>query len=244
YFQLFSRCYYYFPSTLNDSDWKILLKCRIRKQRLDYLKFRCKNECENLKEFAKDEQREESLRCLRSMIIDPYPTLAIDCRFLSFLSPRALSLTLLQIRYLIANNNSRQFPWPIYLCNVNFNDENLVEAFSKLINVEITFLNYTKIFSPSRIIYLSPHANEELKKISGNEVFILGGIVDRVQEHGIHPQASLVAAKEDNVVVQKLPLNKYIDLKAGLPYLTLTSVSSILYDAYSSRGDWHSSIQR
>lgn len=68
------------------------------------------------------------------MIIDPYPTLAIDCRFLSFLSPRALSLTLLQIRYLIANNNSRQFPWPIYLCNVNFNDENLVEALSKLIN--------------------------------------------------------------------------------------------------------------
>lgn len=42
-------------------------------------------------------------------------------------------------------------------------------------------------------------------------MFILGGIVDRVQEHGIHPQASLVAAKEDNVVVQKLPLNKYIE---------------------------------
>uniref|UniRef100_A0A914R5C5 SAM-dependent MTase TRM10-type domain-containing protein n=1 Tax=Parascaris equorum TaxID=6256 RepID=A0A914R5C5_PAREQ len=76
--------------------------------------------------------------------------------------------------------------------------------------------------------------------VEGNEIFILGGIVDRANEPRLPKCASLLAANNARVVARKLPLDKW---KSGSKYLTLTAVASILYDVYDSGGSWEFALK-
>lgn len=49
-------------------------------------------------------------------------------------------------------------------------------------------------------------------QVEGSKAYVLGGIVDRVVQHRLHPHATLLAAKEDGVKVRRLPIDKYIKL--------------------------------
>uniref|UniRef100_A0A183EUD5 SAM-dependent MTase TRM10-type domain-containing protein n=1 Tax=Gongylonema pulchrum TaxID=637853 RepID=A0A183EUD5_9BILA len=72
----------------------------------------------------------------------------------------------------------------------------------------------------------------------------LGGIVDRVAQHRLHPHATLLAAQEDQVEARRLPIDKYIKWKSGSKSLTLLAVASILYSVYESGGDWERAFKK
>uniref|UniRef100_A0A0K0FNL8 RNA (guanine-9-)-methyltransferase domain-containing protein 1 n=1 Tax=Strongyloides venezuelensis TaxID=75913 RepID=A0A0K0FNL8_STRVS len=185
-----------------------------------------------------------------SLILNDTPKVVVDCRYIPHLSIRAQNLTMCQLRYIISDNRNRRVPWPI--CLANF-DESLYNKklmnHLELMNVknaleERTSKNYTQLYDPSKIIYLSPDGEEELERIEGDEIFVIGGIVDRVVEHNIPKKASLEAAMEDKVKCVKLPLDKYVKWKSGTKYLTLTAVVKILQDVYDSNNDWSYSLKK
>jgi Trm5-related predicted tRNA methylase len=77
-----------------------------------------------------------------------------------------------------------------------------------------TSKSYLNLYQHERLIYLSPHAEEKLTTedvMEESNVFVIGGIVDRVKEPNIHPQASLVCAQEEGIRCKKLPLDDYIE---------------------------------
>ncbi|MFH4973637.1 hypothetical protein AB6A40_000346 [Gnathostoma spinigerum] len=281
--EMLSRCYTYFPEHLIDEDWLKFLRCRTAIERLNQVKFRRKVEEKERKDLrkklekatlvkkcvptsneahliwlphaklARQETMFESWRYIRSLLVDPPPTLVIDCRYLPLLSPRGLSLTALQIQYLICENRARQHPWPLYLCNFDIKNPLVAKEKEKYLSLldsrlsvspESTEKNYTDLFSRERIVYLSPDADQELDQIDGSEVFVIGGIVDRAVEPQIPHQASLASAIADRVKACKLPIDRYVKWQSGTKYLTLTAVSSILHDVYCSQGDWERSLKK
>lgn len=79
---------------------------------------------------------------------------------------------------------------------------------------DVTSRSYMDLFERDRLIYLSPHTDEKLTTedvMDERNVFIIGGIVDRVVEPKIHPQASLICAQEDGIRCKKLPLDDYVE---------------------------------
>lgn len=48
--------------------------------------------------------------------------------------------------------------------------------------------------------------------MEGSKAYVLGGIVDRVKQHHLHPHASFLAAKQDGVEARRLPIDRYIQL--------------------------------
>lgn len=78
---------------------------------------------------------------------------------------------------------------------------------------EITNRSYTDLFDRDRLIYLSPHTDEVLTTedvMDERNVFIIGGIVDRIKEPDIHPQASMICAQVDGIRCRQLPLDDYM----------------------------------
>ncbi|VDN92837.1 unnamed protein product [Brugia pahangi] len=190
---------------------------------------------------------------LHNLQLDPKPALLIDCRFLNELSPQALSQTLIQLSYLASENRDRRRPWPLYFFNFDMKDENILEAQYRYlslansprnISLTVSSSSYLNHFSREEIIYLSPHAELDLEEVEGSKAYVLGGIVDRVAQHRLHPHATLLAAKQDGVKVCRLPIDRYIKWKSGSRSMTLLAVTSILYSVYESSGDWERAFRK
>ncbi|VDK68733.1 unnamed protein product [Litomosoides sigmodontis] len=190
---------------------------------------------------------------LHNVQLDPKPALLVDCRFLNELSPEALSQTFIQLSYLASENRDRRRPWPLYFFNFDVNDERISEGrdrYLSLVNsprnlsLTISSSSYLDYFSSEEIIYLSPHAESDLEEVEGSKVYILGGIVDRVKQHRLHPYATFLAAKQDGVEARRLPIDRYIQWKSGSKSMTLLAVTSILYSVYESCGDWEDAFRK
>ncbi|KAK6044556.1 tRNA (guanine-N(1)-)-methyltransferase [Cooperia oncophora] len=192
------------------------------------------------------------------------PCLVIDCRFLPFLSPRGAELTAVQLKYLISENRDSRTPWQLYFTNFDCSSERIRRMKDRHLSVIdspatcspiVSPQSFTDLFARERIVYLSPDAEEEMKAsheipmsnvpLCRFQVYILGGIVDRVPEKGIPRRASLETATAEQVRCKKLPLDKYVTWKCGFRrFLTLTAVSSILRDVYNSGGDWETALRK
>lgn len=112
------------------------------------------------------------------------------------------------------------------------------------ISLTVSSSSYLNHFSREEIIYLSPHAELDLEEVEGSKAYVLGGIVDRVAQHRLHPHATLLAAKQDGVKVCRLPIDRYIKWKSGSRSMTLLAVTSILYSVYESSGDWERAFRK
>ena len=66
--------------------------------------------------------KKESRNFLRSLELKETPNFVVDCRFIPLLSKRAQNLTSLQLAYLIAENQKRSIPWPLYFMNFHPED--------------------------------------------------------------------------------------------------------------------------
>ncbi|XGW25570.1 hypothetical protein V3C99_006738 [Haemonchus contortus] len=181
------------------------------------------------------------------------PSLVVDCRFLPLLSPRGAELTAIQLKYMISANRDDRAPWQLYFTSFDFSSERIRRLKDRHLSVIdspstcspiISPQSFTDLFERDRIVYLSPDADEEIEDVEQSDVYVLGGIVDRVPEKGIPRQASLETAVSEGVRCKKLPLDKYVKWKSGTKFLTLTAVSTILRDVYSSGGDWEFALRK
>ncbi|PIO60186.1 tRNA (guanine-N(1)-)-methyltransferase, partial [Teladorsagia circumcincta] len=121
--------------------------------------------------------------------------------------------------------------------------QNIVEEARAYLGQGPGIPSFTDLFPRERIVYLSPDAEEVIEDVQEHDVFVLGGIVDRVPEKGIPRKASLETAIAEEVRSMKLPLDKYVTWKSGTKFLTLTAVFSILRNTYNSGGDWETALR-
>ncbi|KHJ97442.1 hypothetical protein OESDEN_02580 [Oesophagostomum dentatum] len=143
----------HFPSKITDENWRVLLECQTRKQRLDHLKFLRSRELEKKKDLEKKRVKvSSSVKVNKEVTADSFPlyypatklakdqrrqlwqnvanayrcsapTLVIDCRFLPLLSPRGAELTAIQLSYLISENRDSRTPWQLFFSNLDLSKE-------------------------------------------------------------------------------------------------------------------------
>ncbi|GMT32282.1 hypothetical protein PFISCL1PPCAC_23579, partial [Pristionchus fissidentatus] len=202
---------------------------------------------------------ERVVRALRSErgLPEPVPRLVIDCRFLPLLSPRGANLTAKQIQFLAIENRERSVPWPLTLASFDENNETLKRLKERNLSVlsaspdakpDVSAKNLKDLFPPADCVYLSPDGEEEMEEVEDDKVYVIGGIVDRVAEHGISKKASKDAADGDGIKSVRLPIDRYVKWQSGARFLTLTAVMGILQEVHERGGKgekaWEEAMKR
>uniref|UniRef100_A0A914YYC1 RNA (guanine-9-)-methyltransferase domain-containing protein 1 n=1 Tax=Panagrolaimus superbus TaxID=310955 RepID=A0A914YYC1_9BILA len=199
------------------------------------------------------ENQKEDMRLFQSISLKETPHLVVDCRYIPYLSERAQNLTSIQLGYMISANRRLQTPWPLYFVNFDLKNNILKECKRKHLGVLdndrkicafTSEKNYTEIFDPKKLIYLSPDADEPLKNIELDKTYIIGGIVDRVVEKDIPRYASLEMSQVDGIQSYRLPINENIQWQSGTQFLTLVTVMKILQNTFENNGNWKETMQK
>lgn len=146
---------------------------------------------------------------------------------------------------LVANRESNH-PFPMQLCNVNFNGlvmKHLLKLIPSLYNpefpVSISPKSYLDLFPREKLVYLTPHCQNEMTHFDGDRVYIVGCLVDK----GESKPHSLAKAKRENIQMAKLPLDRYLSFAGGSgKSLTLNAMISILLEL-KEHGDWDRALQ-
>ncbi|CAD5234997.1 unnamed protein product [Bursaphelenchus xylophilus] len=197
----------------------------------------------------------ENSRLVRAYQLQDRPAVAVDCRFLQDHSQRGLALTFVQLNYLFGQNRQRKEPWRLDFVNYDDNVPILRECrkryllqfeSSKKVCGRLTNESYLDLYNKDDVIYLSPHTDNVLSSeevLDPKKCFVIGGIVDRVKELNIHPEASALVAQQEGVQLRKLPLD-LIEWKAGSQFLTFTTVLNILQQTFEANGDFRGALER
>ena len=70
----------------------------------------------------------------------------------------------------------------------------------------ITEQNYLDVYPKDKLVYLSPNAPKSLKRFDPNDVYIIGGLVDKTSKKPF----TMAKAKEQNIRMAKLPLDEHL----------------------------------
>lgn len=170
----------------------------------------------------------------------------IDCSYDLHMQRKEAKNTAEQIKTCIMANRSHADPFDLHICNANLDGATMKSLENYLPNLksrtfaaEIHEEDVIDVFPKERLVYLTPHCDNELEEFSGNDIYIIGGIVDK---HHSYP-VSLEKATTMGLRMAKLPLDKYFKWKGGGERsLTLDQVLKIMLDLKSSK-DWNHALR-
>ncbi|KAL4122983.1 hypothetical protein QTP88_015220 [Uroleucon formosanum] len=157
----------------------------------------------------------------------------IDCSYDGHMSLKEQTNCAKQLLLMWSYNRTHKDPFNIIFCNVD-KESTVFKGLSKTIPTidDPTFpLNYTKknyldLYPREKLVYLTPHCNEELKEYNHDDVYIIGAMVDKMKVEPL----SLAKAKRDKIRMAKLPLDLYLDWKQGTKNLTINQMIMIMAD--------------
>ncbi|XP_054167785.1 mitochondrial ribonuclease P protein 1 homolog [Oppia nitens] len=86
--------------------------------------------------------------------------------------------------------------------------------------------SYIDLFPKDRLVYLTPHSNTALKTYNADDIYIIGGIIDKTY----HEPVSLIKAEKEGIRTARLPIDEYILWGCGSKYLCLNHMVQILHD--------------
>ncbi|GAB1609673.1 mitochondrial ribonuclease P protein 1 homolog, partial [Argonauta hians] len=98
--------------------------------------------------------------------------------------------------------------------------------------------HYLDLYPKENLVYLTPDAPSVLKKFDHNAIYIIGGLVDKVNPKPL----TLAKAKRERLKMAKLPLDNYIRWGCGNKSLTLNQVIDILLHLKNG-SDWLQALQ-
>jgi len=102
--------------------------------------------------------------------------------------------------------------------------------------VEITSKHQLELFPKEQLVYLSPDSRNDLQKFNGNDVYVIGGLVDKGDER--RPM-TLSAAKRDGIRHARFPMKQVLGLKAELNVETCVAIMA----DYKYSQDWFYSFR-
>jgi hypothetical protein len=90
-----------------------------------------------------------------------------------------------------------------------------------------------------RLVYLTPHAAAPLMRHNEDDIYIIGGLVDKTYKEPL----TYVKAKKEGIRAYRLPIDEHIAWGSGKKFLCLNHVVSILHD-WSITNDWKSALKK
>nr|CAD7267368.1 unnamed protein product [Timema shepardi] len=171
--------------------------------------------------------------------------IVLDCGYDPYMTSRESQNCSKQIMLMFAENRLHENPFDLYLCNAH-RESNTLRSLKRHIPtlyddsfpINITERSYLDVFPKQDLVYLTPHCREELTEYNHDSVYIIGALVDKVNQEPL----SLAKAKKEGLKMAKFPLDRYLEWGAGGgKSLTLNQVVMILLDMKLT-GDWHKAL--
>ncbi|XP_066146452.1 mitochondrial ribonuclease P protein 1 homolog [Euwallacea fornicatus] len=172
--------------------------------------------------------------------------LVVDCGYEKNMTKRENYNTGKQLMLLFSENRAHDEPFDIHFTGLNLSgditkslEKNIPTVFEKDFPINIHENSYLDLFSKERLIYLTPHCREEMRTFNHDMIYILGGIVDKVNNEPI----SLAKAKREGLTMMKFPLDRYLQWGSGSgKSLTINQCVAILLDLKKT-GDWNYALK-
>lgn len=174
------------------------------------------------------------------------PKLIIDCSYDKHMVPREAKNTAKQLMFLFADNRVDTEPFDLHFCNANFNSivmKNLQKHIPTMLEtgfpINIHEESYLELFPRKKLVYLTPHCNNDLLEYNHDDIYIVGAMVDKINNDPL----SLAKAKSQGLRMARLPLDHYLQWGSGSgKSLTIDQMLKILLDVKTS-GDWNKALR-
>lgn len=139
------------------------------------------------------------------------PHLVFDFSFEHVMSDHELTDLIKQVQLCHGDNKVVREPFHFHFCNLtpgSRTDRKLHRGMQNLdsLPISVTHQSYTDCYPRESLVYLSPNAPTLLQKLDPDDVYIVGGIVDRAVEDPL----TFAKAKKENIRTARFPLDKYV----------------------------------
>jgi len=149
-----------------------------------------------------------------------------------------------QMKSVYSQNRAQWEPFSLHLCNYDHNKPGMRELIENKDCLDwrwdVTSSCFSSMFPLERLVYLCPDAPEVATEWRHDDIYVVGGVVDR--EKGGGGQITLSKTKRLGIRSQKLDVDKYFKKKKS-PLLTLDVMFACLVDARDSNGNWAYSLR-
>ncbi|XP_075237096.1 tRNA methyltransferase roswell [Lycorma delicatula] len=171
--------------------------------------------------------------------------LIVDCGYDEYMSKKEMNYCAKQLMLVFAGNRNNNEPFNVHFCNAN-PDSYLIKQLKKFIPtlyewdfpINVTEKSYLDLFPKEKLVYLTPHCRENLTTFNHDDIYIVGGIVDKLNCEPL----SLAKAKKEGLKMAKFPLERYLMWGSGSKSLTLDQCTEILLELKKS-GDWEKALE-
>ena len=139
-------------------------------------------------------------------------------------------------------NKEAKTPFPLYFTGVSpeiqewLKTNYVIDETSANFPVEITEKHQTELFPKERLVYLSPDSKNDLKKYDDDDIYVIGGIIDKGTDYS---PLTLANAKRNQIRHARFPMKKTLGLTADL---NVESCVAIMADMKYSN-DWFYSLR-
>lgn len=174
------------------------------------------------------------------------PDLVVDLSFDEHMLQRESANCAQQIVAAYHCNRRNRHPFHLHLCNAR--DEQATVRYLRrymknlgspdcLMSVHRS--TYLDLFPTERIVYLTPHCDDELTEYNPESVYVIGGIVSTCHRRPL----SLLKATAERLVMAKLPLDRYVRFEnPGSKSLTLDQMMNVMLDLKDT-GDFNAAFK-
>jgi len=123
-------------------------------------------------------------------------------------------------------NRESVSPFALHFTDVSPQVEKMmIQAMPGVMNPEyhslVTSQPHLDMFPRERLVYLSPDSRNDLVKVNEDDIYVIGGLIDRGQDSGPH---TLSRAKRLNVRHARLPLKRTLGFTAELNVDTVVAI--------------------
>lgn len=163
-----------------------------------------------------------------------------DCGFEGDMSEHEIINTAKQLQMSHGINRDSLSPFFLHFCNLNENG-----FLMKCLQREIPTITkaqfpiglytgcFTELFPKQNLVYLTPDSDVYLKEFSHDDIYIIGGFVDKRNSLPL----TLAKAKELKIRTARLPLDLFVSWKQSTKSLTLDQMTAIMTNVKLTN-DW------
>lgn len=174
------------------------------------------------------------------------PKLIMDCSYDQHMVPREAKNAAKQLMLLFADNRMDTEPFDLHFCNAN-PDGIVMKSLHKYIPtmfesnfpMNVHEESYLELFPRKKLVYLTPHCQNDLDEFNHDDIYIVGAMVDKMNNEPL----SLAKAKSQGLRMARLPLDQYLQWGSGSgKSLTINQMLNILLEIKRT-GDWHKALK-
>jgi len=159
--------------------------------------------------------------------------LVIDFSYLSQIKSKKHIKTLIHNEATLAVNLNREArtPFALYFTGVSPEVREIMDQAFHIngdlsnVAVEITEKSQLDLFPKEKLVYLSPDSRNYLNKYNDDDIYVIGGIIDRGEDRA---PMTLSSAKRNKIRHAAFPMRKTIGLKADLNVETCVGIMTDL----------------